>query len=172
MRIALAGILLLLAACSPSRQIAQAANRTQAEATAIRSAALKIDALSANPTVKASAAEIVGRADAILENAASIHTALPGVEDEHPYLGALKWVSAAVLVVGVAFVLFYTGLGSAIRAALGWIPHRKVQEANLAAAALDPQRAEGIRELIAARRASDPLFDAAWRKETENGSHS
>jgi hypothetical protein len=72
-------------------------------------------------------------------------------------------------VVGVAVILFQTGIGAAIRAAIGWIPRRKVQEANLAAAALDPGRAETVRELIAARRASDPLFDAAWRKETNDG---
>jgi hypothetical protein len=169
-RIALAGLLLLLAACSPSRQIAEAANSTQTEAIAIRSAALKIESLSANPTVKAHAIEIVGRSDTIVQNAATIHTVLPGVEDQVPWWAALlKWLAGAVVVVGVAVILFQTGIGAAIRAAIGWIPRRKVQEANLAAAALDPSRAEGLRELIAARRASDPLFDAAWRRETHDG---
>jgi len=164
-RNALGGILLLLAACSPSRQIAEAANSAQAEAVAIRSSALKIEALSANPTVKAHAIEIVGRADTIVQNAATIHTVLPGVEDQVPWWATLlKWAFAGVVVVGVAVILFQTGIGAAIRAALGWIPRRKVTEAEMMVATIAQDKPETVRELVAMLRSQDPLLDKAIRK--------
>ena len=39
-----------------------------------------------------------------------------------------------------------------------------VADADLAAGMLDPDKPENAREYVAARRASDPEFDAAWRR--------
>jgi hypothetical protein len=63
----------------------------------------------------------------------------------------------------VAFVLWQSGAFTAIRIAVGWLPRRKVAQAELALDTLDESRPEGDRELVAALR-SDPEFDAAFRK--------
>ena len=169
MRNALAGLLLLLAACSPSRQIAVAATDAAGRAEEIHRLAERIGATSTQPEVVADAATIAVQAKAIEAAAGSIHRALPGVEDQTPWWATLlQWGFVAVSVVAVVVLVWQTGIGQALRAAIGLIPRRKVQEASLAAAALDPERAEGLRELIAAKRLADPLFDAAWRKEKIN----
>lgn len=173
MRIALAGILLLLAACSPTRQIAIAANDVGDRAEAIHRLADRIGSTSTEPATVRDAADIVIEARAIQASASRIHRVLPDVEDQTPWWATVLQTGFwAVVVVAVAVIIWQTGIGQAFRAAIGWIPRRKSQEASLAAAALDPQRAEGLRELISAKRVSDPLFDAAWRKETQDGSHS
>lgn len=173
MRIALAGVLLLLAACSPSKQIAVAATDASSRAEEIHRLAHRIGVVSTQPEVIADAAQIAVEADAIRGAAGTIHRALVGVEDVTPWWAVLLQIGFwAVIVVAVAVILWQTGIGQALRAAVGLIPRRKLQEANLAAAALDPSRAEGLRELIAARRAADPLFEAAWRKETDCGNDS
>lgn len=173
MRNALAGLLLLLAACSPSARIASDANTIGDRAAAIADLADQIGHGSKEPETIRAAATIHIEAKKIRQSVADIHATLPGVQDVTPWWATLlKWLAGAVVLVAVAVIIWQTGIGLALRAAIGLIPRRVVAESNLAAAALDPNKAEGLRELIAARRASDPLFDAAWRKETEHGSHS
>ena len=170
MRNALAGLLLLLAACSPSARIAEDANNIGDRAATIASLADQIGNSSKEPETIRAAATIHIEAKKIGQAVADIHATLPGVQDVTPWWATiLKWLAGAVLMVAVAVILWQTGIGQAIRAAIGLIPRRKVQEASLAAAALDPSRAEGLRELIAAKRLADPLFDAAWRKEKNDG---
>jgi hypothetical protein len=75
---------------------------------------------------------------------------------------------AALAVVGVAVILWTTGLGALVKRAL-WgfgllLPRSAVSDADLARSMLDPSRPESAREYVAARRASDPAFEAAWRK--------
>jgi hypothetical protein len=90
---------------------------------------------------------------------------LPGVQDVTPWWASLMgWIAIATAGVAAAWLVHALGLGQALRLALGWIPRPKVAEARLAAAVADPDKPEDIRELIAAKRASDPLFDAAWAK--------
>jgi hypothetical protein len=74
----------------------------------------------------------------------------------------------ALAVVGVAVILWTTGIGALVKRAL-WsfgllLPRSAVSDADLARSMLDPSRPEGAREYVAARRASDPAFEAAWRK--------
>jgi hypothetical protein len=68
------------------------------------------------------------------------------------------------LVLAIIVFLWQTGIGQAIRVAVGWLPRRKVSQAELAVDMLDPARPEGDREFVAALRAQDPEFDAAYRK--------
>ncbi len=76
----------------------------------------------------------------------------------------LVWVAGAVVAVAVVIVLWQTGIGQAIRVAIGWIPRKKERDADLAYRMLDEKSPEDAREYVAARRASDPEFDAAWRR--------
>jgi hypothetical protein len=115
--------------------------------------------------------EVVTRAGRIHDLAADIHGRIPHLEDKTPvWLSTLWWAAAAVALIAVAVILWQTGLGTAVRVAIGWLPRRKVQDANLAAGMLDPDKPEDAREYVAARRASDPEFDAAWRRLHKKGS--
>lgn len=110
-------------------------------------------------------AEVVDRATRIDENASDIHVQLTKVQDITPaWLSTLKWWGIAVAVGGIAFLVWQSGIGTAIRVAVGWLPRRKVAQAELAVDMLDPDRPEGEREYVAAMRAQDPEFDAAFRK--------
>ncbi len=152
MRLLLA--VLLLAGCNPVARIS-------ANATAIRNEAQAlID--HGNATGDQVVVQGATRIDAA---AAAIHGDIPAVQAITPaWLSTLQWWGIAVAVVAVAFVLWQTGIGTAIRVAVGWLPRRKVRDAEMAAAMLDDDKTENLREYIAARRGSDPAFDAAWRR--------
>ena len=110
-------------------------------------------------------AEVVDRATRIDENASDIHVQLTKVQDITPaWLSTAKWWGIAVAVAGIAFLVWQSGIGSAVRIAVGWLPRRKVNQADLAVSMLDPDRPEGEREYVAAMRAQDAEFDAAYRK--------
>ena len=146
-------ILSLLAGCSPVSRIANNTNeiRTQAQLLADHGMAIN------DPVVVTGATRI----DTL---AAGIHIALGGVEDKTPaWMSMLTWIAIAAVVVAVCVLLWQTGLGTAVRVMVGWLPRKKVSQAELAVDMLDPSRAESGREMIAAMR-SDPEFDAAFRK--------
>lgn len=150
-RVALA---FLLAGCSPVSRIANNTNeiRTQAQLLADHGMAIN------DPVVVTGATRI----DTL---AAGIHIALGGVEDkESAWLNTVWMIAAAAIVVGVCYLLWSSGLGTFVRIAIGWLPRRQRQDADLAAGMLDPSKPEDAREYIAARRASDPYFDAAFKK--------
>jgi hypothetical protein len=71
-------------------------------------------------------------------------------------------------IMGVIALLWMTGAGAFVRQLLasvaGLIPRRQRREADLAVKVMDDTTPEGIREYIAARRASDPVFDAAYSR--------
>lgn len=109
--------------------------------------------------------EVITHAGRIHDLADDIHGQLPGLEDKTPaWLSTLWWLAVAAVFAGAAVILWQTGIGTAIRVAIGWIPRRKSVDADLAAGMLDPDKPEDAREYVAARRASDPEFDAAWRR--------
>jgi hypothetical protein len=148
-RVALA---FLLAGCSPVSRIANNTNeiRTQAQLLADHGMAIN------DPVVVTGATRI----DTL---AAGIHIALGGVEDKTPaWMSMLTWIAIAAVVVAVVVLLWQTGLGTAVRVMVGWLPRRKVSQAELAVDMLDSSRAENGREMIAAMR-SDPEFDSAFR---------
>jgi len=94
-----------------------------------------------------------------------IHQKVTGVRDITPWWASLlQWVMVALAGAAAVWLVHSTGIGSAIRVAVGWIPRRKVNEAEMAAATMATDKPETIREWIAMKRASDKEFDAAWRK--------
>jgi hypothetical protein len=145
--------ILMLAACNPVARIS-------ANATAIRNeAGALID--HGNATGDQVVVHGATRIDAA---AAAIHGEIPSVQAVTPaWLYTLQWWGIAVAVAGAAFILWQSGIGTAARVALGWLPRRKVAAAEIAADTLDESRPEGERELIAALR-SDPEFDAAFKR--------
>ena len=160
----LAAVLLTLAAagCSPSAEIAMRANRIADRSREDSAAWTRVAEVHEDLAGEAKAGR--ARADANIADAFGVTTALTGVEDQHPFLDTMTWVAIAAAVVAGAVILWQTGLGQAIRVAVGWLPRRKVQEADLAVSMLDEARPEGPREFVAAKRAADPVFDACFRK--------
>ena len=147
-------LVVALAGCSPVERIAGNTNVIRQDAQAL------IDHGNAIQD-----AEVVDRATRIDENASDIHVQLTKVQDITPaWLSTAKWWGIAVAVGGIAFLLWNSGIGSAIRIAVGCLPRRKVNQADLAVSMLDPDRPESEREYVAAMRAQDPEFDAAYRK--------
>jgi hypothetical protein len=143
-----------LSACSPVQRIADATNRIRLEAQVVKMRGLEIGDQ-----------EVVLGADKIIALASGIHVDLGGVEDKTPaWMSMLTWIALAAVLVAVAVILWQTGIGTFIRVAIGWIPRRKIAAASLAVDMLDPASPEGDREYIAAQRAQDPLFDAAYRR--------
>ena len=150
----------LLVGCNPLTRVSRNSTAIQAESQAL---------IDHGKTVGDK--EVVTRAETIHGLAADIHGQLPHLENKTPaWMEMVWWVAAAVVAVAVVIVLWQTGLGTAIRVAVGWLPRRKVQDASLAAGMLDPSKPEDAREYVAARRASDPEFDAAWRRIHKKGS--
>ena len=144
----------LLVGCSPTARVAHNSTMIQSEAQAL------IDRGEATGDK-----EVVKHAERIYGLASDIHGQLPYLEDRvPPWLTTLWWCAAAAIVIGICVILWQTGIGTAIRVAIGWIPRKKVVDADLAAGMLDPDKPEDAREYVAARRASDPEFDAAWRR--------
>lgn len=147
-------LVVALAGCSPVERIAGNTNVIRQDAQAL---------IDHGNAIKD--AEVVDRATRIDENAADIHVQLTRVQDITPaWLSTLKWWGIAVAVGGIAFLVWQSGIGTAVRVAVGWLPRRKVTQAELAVDMLDPDRPEGEREYVAAMRAQDPEFDAAFRK--------
>ena len=146
-------VLLVLAGCSPVARIAANTNAIRAEARVLIDHGHEVgDQV------------VVDGATKIDEKAAAIHGELPKVEDRTPaWLSALSWWGIALACVGVAVILWQTGVGTAIRVAVGWLPRRKIAQAELAIDTLDKSRPESERELVALLR-SDPEVDAAYRK--------
>ena len=142
-----------LTGCGATQNIAGSANEIRDEARM-----LMIYGTDKGDAVVVKAAE---RIDLL---AAQIHGYLPGTQNVTPWWGqAIAWVAGSALVIAIVVFLWQTGIGQAIRVAVGWLPRKKVSQAELAVDMLDPARPEGDREFVAALRA-DPEFDAAYRK--------
>ena len=145
---------LFLAGCSPTARIAASANEIRSES-----------ALLVEHGTKTEDKVVVAHARKIEALAATIHEELPGTADRTPaWLSVLLWCAGAVVAVCVVVFLWQTGIGSAIRVSLGWIPRKQQALSSLAVDMLDPKRPEGDREFIAALRAQDPIFDSAYRR--------
>jgi len=153
MRLAVVALALLVG-CNPVQRISNHANAIRTEAQALEEHGQAIG----DPVVVAGAERIDGLA-------AGIHDELPNVTNKVPaWLSTLQWWGIAVAVVAVAFVLWQSGAFTAIRIAVGWLPRRKVAQAELALDTLDESRPESARELVAALRSQDAEIDAAYRK--------
>ena len=108
-------------------------------------------------------------AEAILDETKDISGAVGEVADITPWwANLLKYGFISISSIAVVVILWQTGLGTVIRLAVGWLPSRKVNEAKLAVSALNDADPVTMREYIAAKRSSDPMFNAAWKKEVDN----
>lgn len=154
LRLYLILLVIWVSGCSPVARIAQNTNDIRAEARAL-----------SNHGTEIQDSVVIDRSARIDALAADIHQTLPAVQDKTPaWLATLYWWGIAVACLAVLFILWQSGAFMAIRVALGWIPRKKMQDADLALTMLDPDKPENPREYIAARRAADPVFDAAFRK--------
>lgn len=148
----------MLAGCNPVARIAHSTNAIRTEATALAAYGRAID----DQTVVSSSERIVGLAG-------EIHETLPEVEAKTPaWISMIIYVAWAGIAIAVCVILWQTGIGKTLKILLGWIPAPIEREAKLLRDVMDPNRPEGLREFVAARRASSPLFDAAWRRQQES----
>lgn len=149
------GILLclLMAGCNPVQKIAVTSNAIRAEAKDLIDHGVAIG----DPVVIDKAAKI----DSL---AAGVHAVLPNVDNKVPeWMSLLQWGFIAIIAVAVVIVLWQTGIGSAVKALLGWIPRKTRDEARLAASVLSEEKPENVREWIAAKRA-DPEWNRAFEQ--------
>lgn len=154
----------LTAGCSATKEIASSASVAASAAHSISERASFIVANSSQPEIVAAAVVIKGDTAVILHEVSQISTAVASVKDIVPFWGLVQWALGAVVAVALVVLLFQTGIGTAIRVAVGWIPRRKQMDADLARQAMSDQDPTTMREYVAARRASDPLFAAAWKE--------
>jgi len=145
--------------CSASHRIAQKASSIRKSADSIIDATDRMD--EASPDVQLVRAE----AEQIRHQVSDIHGALPGVRDVVPaWLTLLTWIAIAAVGACAVWVLTASGALSAIRIAIGWLPRRKVVEAEMAAATIDANAPETVREFVAMKRGTDREFDAAFQR--------
>ena len=175
-------ILLIFAAiifggCSPTTKIAKATTSITEAASSSKNrfAVIQAEASSQTPNLPLIETEAVGGSEEqshILSLTGSIQEALPSVEDHvPPWMNLIQYGIIVAGILGIAWILWYTGIGSLIKGLLGFIPKAKRREADLASMMLDEKSPVTVREFIAARRASDQEFDkayaAAHRKRSE-----
>jgi hypothetical protein len=165
---------------SPTRSVSRNASIVTAEAPRIVQEADAIDGLLSGSVYEAPArisTDQIRRSASMVEKAGSgIRDRVPMIQDRPTTFGrlidALSWWGKAILVIAVLIFLWYLGVGSLIRRILVsiglWIPARKITRARMLTGALDAdddeEREHRLRESIAAMRARDPEFDAAWER--------
>ncbi len=146
---------LLLVGCSSTTEISTSNNYIQKEAMSI---------------LQTSDIKVAHKhAHNIIGESADIAGAVGNVKDTTPWWAdMLSYGFIALAIIGVCFLLWYTGVGTLIKKvvySLGlFIPDKKLQQAKVLAEAKDDTDPTTIREAIAVMRASDPAFDAAYKK--------
>ena len=151
------------AGCSATRQIAQSANQVSASSVKIARQADYIAATSDQPEVVKAAVAIHSESDIILEHSQMIAENVAAVKDIVPaWMTLVEWLAIGAAGICAAWILTASGALGAVRAALGWLPRRKVMDATLARSVMDDANPASIREYIAARRMSDAEFNAAF----------
>jgi hypothetical protein len=158
------------ASCSQSQRIADATQDVRRNAESSRGRFVWIgDHATDVSGVQAQAQEGVREQTDIIAATEGIVRALPGIKDATPYWATLlSRALIALSIIGLLALLWMTGAGAFVRQVLasvaGLIPRRQRREADLAVKVMDDGSSEGMREYIAARRASDPVFDAAYSR--------
>jgi len=147
-------LLLGLAACSPVERIAKANNAIRLEARQLAD-----HGTATNDKV------VVDSANRIDGLAAGISVDLSQVEDKTPaWMTMLQWWGIALAALAVLVILWQSGALTGLRILVGWLPRKKVAQAELAADMLDPNSPEGDREYVAFMRSQDAEFDAAFKR--------
>ena len=107
--------------------------------------------------------EGVAEQELIIAESESIIRQVPRVQQNPTeWLGTIEWVAIAVVGVVVVTLIWQLGLGRLVRTAIGWVPRGTISNAKLLRESIS--NPSHIREAVAALRAMDPLFDAAYRK--------
>lgn len=117
--------------------------------------------------------QIVANSDSIIDKhyeivdaVGEVAQSLTSVQDITPWWAkTLTYGLMAVSVIGIGFVLWYTGVGAFVRGVLGLVTPRARKEAQIAVAAMDSEDPTTWREFVAAKRGLDPEFDKAFRTE-------
>ena len=157
----------LTAGCSATKEIASSASVAASAAHSISERSAFIITHSAQPEIVAAAVTIKADAAVVLHETNQISTAVSQVKDIVPFwMTLLQYGLLCAILLGAVALLWMTGLGTLIRVAIGWIPRCVQNEADLAGKMLSDDPATA-REFVAAKRASDPLFAAAWGRSTK-----
>lgn len=148
--------------------ISRAATTVIHEATASKTDAKEIIETTSQPKVAELATSIDVHQDNILEAADAVHANITGIEDSVPWWAkTLNNLSYAGIVLGILILLWYTGIGSLVKRFFWtfglFIPRSVKRDVKLDKEVIDPDRNTTPREAVAAKRASDPAYDAAWR---------
>lgn len=151
------------AACSATRQIAQSASQVSTLSERIVRQADAIALTSDQAEVVTTAESIRADAYSILDHSQRIAISVTGTKDATPaWMTLVQWLAIAAFSICAAWILTASGALGAVRAAVGWLPRRKVMDATLARSVMDDANPASIREYIAARRMSDAEFNAAF----------
>lgn len=102
--------------------------------------------------------EIISLANGISVDATQVDPTQPW------WLPMVEYGAIAAILLAIVAILWQTGLGSAIRAAVGWLPRKSVSAAKLLHEAVDQEHETSVREAVAALRVMDPTLDAAYRR--------
>ena len=155
----------LTAGCSATKEIASSASVAASAAHSISERSAFIMTHSAQPEIVAAAVTIKADAEIILHETRQISTAVSQVKDIVPFwMTLLQYGLLCAILLGAVALLWMTGLGTLIRVAINWIPRRVQSEADLARQAMSSEDPTTVRELIAAKRAASPLFNAAFKE--------
>jgi hypothetical protein len=171
-------ILFTLASCkSPTKTIAENANTVQSTAQSSKERFEKIDEATKTmdidvESIQTEAKEGVKEQTIIIDLTKSTLVALTKVEDEVPWWASLlTYIMITLSLLAIVFLLWYTGLGNLLKGifySLGlFIPKAKLEQADIARKALSQDDPVTAREMVAALRASDPAFDAAYKKSSK-----
>jgi len=157
-------LIVICVGCTSTERISKSSNQIQRDATASLDRFETI-AAAAPPPHSTTAVGGIEEQERIIAATQQIHTYLTGVEDKVPeWVYLLEYLAIGLISLLVLLILWYTGIGPLIRTIFGWIPRAKRRDAELAAAVLSDSDPAGVREYIAARRASDQEFDKAYEK--------
>lgn len=153
-------VLMFCIGCSASQQIATSASAINQQAEIIRAQAEQLQAsgeLEHSKVISAAANKIIAEVN-------DIHASIPKIKDAVPaWLTTLQLGLYAAIAIAACVIIWQTGVGQAVKIAIGWLPKNKVREASLLQNVLADESPETLREFIAAKRASDPMLDAAWK---------
>lgn len=107
----------------------------------------------------------------ILKQVENIHTNITGVKDITPWWATMAGqIAAAVALVAICFIIWYSGLGLLLKKffwGLGlFIPSHALTSAAFDAEHIEDGTASAVtREAVAARRAGDPAYAAAYERQ-------
>jgi hypothetical protein len=80
------------------------------------------------------------------------------------WLPMVEYGAIAAILLAIVAILWQTGIGTAMRSMLGWLPRKSVSAAKLLHEAVDQEHETSVREAVAALRVMDPALDAAYRR--------